>query len=79
MATLENGARTRAGVAVGEDLSRIREHYDRVKCGEAVAGESLLGGEPPTYRWCRAIVGGIRVFAGGDPVESITLTRLPPQ
>ena len=63
----------------GEDLSRIREHYDRVKCGEAVAGESLLGGEPPTYPWCRAIVGDIRVFAGGDPVESITLTRLPPQ
>lgn len=78
MATLERGARTRAGVAVGDDLSRMRERYDRVTCGEAVAGESLLGGEPPTYPWCRAIVGDTHVFAGGDPVESITLTRLKP-
>jgi len=74
MATLERGARTRAGVGVGDDLARVRERYDRVECGEAVAGEPLFGGETPTYPWCRALVGGIRVFFGEDPIESITLT-----
>jgi hypothetical protein len=75
MATLEEGAQTRAGVGVGDDLALVRERYDRVDCGEAVAGEPLLGGETPTYPWCRAIVGDIRVFFGEDPIESITLTR----
>ena len=75
MATLEQGARTRAGVGVGDDLELVRERYVRAECGEAVAGESLFGGEPPTYPWCRALVGDIRVFFGEDPIESITLTR----
>ena len=75
MATLEKGARTRAGVAAGDGLERVRERYDRVDCGEAVAGEPLVGGEPPTYGWCRAVVGEVRVHFGGDPIESITLTR----
>jgi hypothetical protein len=75
MATLEQGARTRAGIGVGDDLELVRERYERVECGEAVAGEPLLGGETPTYPWCRAIVGDIRAFFGEDPIESITLTR----
>ncbi len=75
MAILEKGARTRAGVGVGDELEIVRARYDRVECGEAVAGEPLFGGEPPTYRWCRALVGETRVFLGGDPIESITLTR----
>lgn len=74
MATLDKGARTRAGVGVGEELERVRERYDRVECGEAVAGEPLFGGEVPTYRWCRALVGDVRVHFGGDPIESITMT-----
>lgn len=74
MATLERGARTRAGVGVGDELELVRERYDQVKCGRAIAGEPLLGGEPPTYRWCSALVGEVRVHFGGDPVESITLT-----
>jgi hypothetical protein len=78
MATLAEGARTRAGVAVGDDLGRVRERYERVTCGEQVSGEPLLGGEPPKYRWCRTVVAGVRVFFGGDPVESITLTHYPP-
>jgi hypothetical protein len=74
MATLEAGARTRAGVGIGDDLDLVRERYDRVDCGESVAGEALFG-ETPMYPWCRAIVAGTRVFFGEDPVESITLTR----
>lgn len=75
MATLAAGAVTRAGRGVGDDLAPARAAYRRVTCGEAAAGESLLGGDS-SYRWCRAIVGRIRVFFGGDPIESITLTRL---
>ena len=78
MATLEQGARTLAGVGVGDDLELARASYDRVECGEAVVGEPRFGGETPTYRWCRALVGDIRVFFGADPIESITLTRNGP-
>lgn len=76
MAVLAEGARTRAGVGVGDPLARVRAAYERVSCGEAVAGEALFGGETPKYPWCRAIVGDVRVFFGADPIESITLTRL---
>jgi hypothetical protein len=75
MATLADGAETRAGVGVGDDLERVRERYRRVSCGESVAGESLLGGDTPMYPWCRAIVGNVRVFFGENPIESITLTK----
>jgi hypothetical protein len=75
MATLEEGARTRARIGVGDDLELVRERYERVDCGEAVAGEALFGGETPMYPWCRAIVGDVRTFFGEDPIESITLTR----
>lgn len=74
MATLEDGARTRAGVGVGDSLVAVPRRYAKTKCGEAPAGEPLFGGEVPTYSWCRALVGSIRVFFGGDPIASITLT-----
>ncbi|CAN5685599.1 hypothetical protein BH20ACT14_BH20ACT14_16510 [soil metagenome] len=73
MATFEKGARTRASVGVGDELALVRERYDRVECGAAVAGEALIG-ESPTYRWCKTRVGEVRIFLGGDPIESITLT-----
>jgi len=75
MATLAEGARTRAGVAVGDELTRVRQRYKRVNCGEQGVGRPVFGGELPTYRWCRTVVAGVRVFFGGDPIESITLTR----
>jgi hypothetical protein len=75
MAIVADGARTRAGVRLGDDLERVRERYARVRCGEAVAGEPLFGDDYPTYPWCRALVGETRVFFGDDPIESITLTR----
>jgi hypothetical protein len=74
MATLAENARTRAGVAVGDDLDRVREHYKAVTCGEQIAGEGSFGGETPQYRWCRTVVAGVHVFFGGDPIASITLT-----
>lgn len=76
MAILAEGARTRADVGVGDELERVRERYRRVDCGEAIAGEPVFGDDYPTYPWCRAIVGDIRVFFGDDPIASVTLTRL---
>lgn len=76
MAVLAEGAETRAGVRVGDSLERVRERYSsKVDCGEAAAGESLFGGDPPTYPWCRTRIGDLGVFFGEDPIESITLTR----
>jgi hypothetical protein len=75
MATLADGARTRAGVGVGDDLALVRERYDRVRCGESVAGEASFGGDTPMYPWCQATVGGSGVFFGEDPIKSITLLR----
>ena len=76
MATLAEGAETRAGVGVGHPLSEVRERYTRVDCGEAVAGAPRFGGRRPKYPWCRTRVGNVVVFLGEDPIESITLTRL---
>jgi hypothetical protein len=78
MAILADGARTRAGVGIGDELDNVGERYRRVDCGEAIAGEPLFGDDYPTYEWCRAIVGDIRVFFGGDPIESVTLTSYEP-
>jgi hypothetical protein len=75
MSTLESGARTRAGVGIGDDLDRVRARYDGAHCSESVAGEPVFGGETPMYPWCRVIVAGTRVFFGEDPIQSITLTR----
>ena len=74
MATVEAGARTRAGVGVGDPLELVRQRYESTKCGEARADEPLFGGEGPTYPWCRAVVGSVRVFFGDDPIKSITMT-----
>jgi hypothetical protein len=67
MATLADGARTRAGVAIGDELARVRELYDRVDCGKAATGNG-------SYPWCR-VLGDIHVFFGEDPIDSITLSR----
>jgi hypothetical protein len=75
IATLAKGASTRAGVSVGDELDRVRQRYKDVTCGEQIAGEAP--DQLPKYRWCRTVVGRVRVFFGGDPIESITLTRYP--
>jgi hypothetical protein len=77
MATLEDGARTLRRVAIGDALPTVNNRYGGATCNAAVRGEPLSGGKPPTYRWCRVRVGRIAVVFGGDPIESITLVRLP--
>jgi hypothetical protein len=61
-------------VSIGEPLQSVLGSYERSRCGEAVAGEPIFGGDTPMYGWCRARVAGASVFFGGDPIESITLT-----
>ena len=75
LVTTNEGDETRRGVKVGDALGRVRERYERVKCGKSVAGEPLFGDEVPMYRWCRTRVGDVDVFFGDDPIEAITLTR----
>lgn len=72
MITLDGDARTKAGVAIGDGLAKVREVYDRVECGEAVGGEAVGGGETPTYPWC-LVRGKVRVFFGEDPIDSIMI------
>lgn len=72
MITLDGGARTKAGVAIGDELEKVREVYERVECGDAVGGEAIGGGETPTYPWC-LVRGKVRVFFGEDPIDSIMI------
>lgn len=64
MITLDGVARAKSGVAIGDELEKVREVYDRVECGEAVGGEAVGGGE---------IRGKVRVFFGEDPIDSIMI------
>jgi hypothetical protein len=68
-------ATTARGVRVGDPLDLVRENYEHVRCGKAVAGEAVSGGDPPTYAWCRMRLDSVEVFFGDDPIESVTLTQ----
>ena len=68
------GAHTRRGVAIGDDLDAARKRYE-LRCIDVAGGESLGGGQE-YYPSCRATVGGIRVWFGRDPIRSITLLSL---
>jgi hypothetical protein len=74
MATFAPDARTDAGVGIGDSLVRVDEVYERVECGEAMRGESPTGNHD-MYQWCRTQVGDVRLFFGGDPIESITVAN----
>ena len=64
-------------VRVGNELDDVREKYPGATCGESVAGEALIG-DNPTYPWCAPrLRGETRVHFGGDPINSITVTRAP--
>jgi hypothetical protein len=68
MATLAKGPKTDAGVAVGDPLAKVATSYKHIDCGQVPRGEA------PAYDWCRATLPHVRVFFGGDPIRSITLT-----
>jgi hypothetical protein len=68
-------ARTRRGVAIGDDLVRARRVY-KLGCGEGVAGERM-GGGVETYPTCRGTIDGrIRIWFGEDPIGSIAIARV---
>ena len=68
-------ARTRRGLAIGDDLARSRRLYD-VGCGQGIAGERIGGGSL-TYPTCRGTIDGrIRIWFGEDPIRSIAIARV---
>ena len=72
----ERGARTRAGVAVGDPLAKAIRAYG-LGCVDQPYGEPLFGGETSTFRTCRGTVDRrIRIWFGRDPIRSITLARV---
>ena len=68
MATVAKGSTTRADVGIGDPLAKVSTAFKHIDCGQAGGGES------PSYDWCRATLGKTKVFFGGDPIRSITLT-----
>jgi len=71
----EKGARTLRGVRVGDSLARARQTY-KLRCGEQVYGESLLGGSV-TFPYCSGTLDrGLRIWFGRDPIRSITVYRV---
>ncbi len=69
MATAAKGSTTKAGVGVGDPLADVATSFKHIDCGQTG------GGEQPPYNWCRATLPKVKVFFGGDPIRSITLTR----
>ena len=70
------GAATRRGVAVGDPLDAARNRYRGLHCGDAPAGDALVG-EHPTYPYCTGKIGGRHVWFGRDPIASITISTEP--
>jgi hypothetical protein len=68
--TVAPGAATQRGVGVGEPLSAVRQAYPGTRCGR------YLQGEGTAFDWCSARIGLNAVFFGGDPIASITVTRV---
>jgi hypothetical protein len=69
MATVAKGSTTKAGVAIGDPLAKVSTSFKHIDCGQ------VAGGEGPSYDWCRATLPKAKVFFGGDPIRSITLSR----
>ena len=68
--TVAPDAETERGVGVGDALAAARRAYAGARCGRFSSGEGSAFG------WCRARVGPNTVFFGGDPIESVTVTRV---
>ena len=69
------GATTRGGVAIGDDLDAAKDAYPKLRCG--VANE---GTEYEEYPYCTGRVAPQRfIWFGDDPIQTITLgaRRIP--
>ena len=64
------GAQTRRGVGIGDDLHLASRRYRTVRCGTANEGS-----EYPNFPFCSGRVARRRyIWFGQDPIRSITLT-----
>ena len=61
-------ARTRRGVAIGDDLESVRRRYPGARCGREVEDDG-----PDTFPSCTVRVGRRIVTFAKDPIESFTL------
>ena len=69
-----DNARTRRGIAVGDDLDKVRRVYPSLSCGEAPYGEGAFGRQP-SYPYCGGkLRAGRWIWFGRDPVRSITIS-----
>jgi hypothetical protein len=65
--TVERGARTRAGVAIGDPSKRVTERYEHATCETANEGTEYV-----TFPLCEVLLRpGVRLYFGGEPVKSI--------
>jgi len=66
---IERGARTQAGLAIGDELEAAQSLYPRLTCGRATSGD--IG----HYPYCIGAMRPRRSFwLGQDPIASITFS-----
>jgi len=67
------GTKTGKGVGVGDSLADVKKAYPKLRCGTANEGA-----EWPEVEYCQGPVArGRRVWFGGDPVQSVTVSKAP--
>ena len=68
-----DGARTRAGIAIGDPLDEVRRRYRAFQCGVKNASSEYVD-----VPYCAGRVApGRHLWFGGDPVKSVTLATEP--
>ena len=67
------GAQTREGVQIGDDLDAAESAYPQLECGTANEGTEYV-----QYPYCTGRVArGRHVWFGEDPIRSIVISRYP--
>ncbi len=67
----EDGAQTKRGVGIGDDLALVRGRYEHATCRD-------IHTEGGSYPFCAVRVGARRyLWFGQHPIASVTLSRLP--
>jgi hypothetical protein len=70
--TIDKGAATKRGVAIGDPLSDVTEQYPALECAIASLGETL------TFPYCAGMLAHHRyIWFGGDPIEAIEMNTSP--